>query len=88
MWGLLTGHVFLDVLKMQVDNNPVFVYIPTLGGLMFVLYTSKWMSLSLGGGKISHLINKNLACFGRNSFYIFAAHHPFIRFMDSVFSVD
>lgn len=91
IWGLLTGHVCLDTLKMQIDNNPLFVYFPAFGGSMLVLYASKGMSLfQLRGkiekkSKISQLTNSIFAYLGRNSFYVFAVHHPFICFLNSIF---
>lgn len=40
LWGLSQGHTVLDTLKLQVDSNPLFVYLPAVGGSLVVLTLS------------------------------------------------
>lgn len=85
LYGLWQGHTALDTLKMQIDSNPLFVYIPAIGGSLMVLGTSLYLEkvkpqIAILGGVIS-----GISYLGRNSFYVFAVHHPFILFMNSLF---
>lgn len=83
-WGLWHGHIVLDTLKIQIDTNPIFVYVPAIGGSCLVLglslFCEKLMSINIYGRAIRYL-----SYLGRNSFYIFAVHYPFILFMNSLY---
>lgn len=84
--GLGQGHLVPDTLQMQIDSNPLFVYLPAIGGSMLVLAVSlagsKVMLRNVNGG--GNWLSRCFSYLGRNSFYIFAAHFPFILFMNSL----
>lgn len=85
LYGLLQGHISLDTLKMHIDPDPLYVYIPAIGGSLIILSVLKYVDSikqQIGGVKQSCNV---LSYLGRNSFYIFAAHHPFILFVNSIF---
>lgn len=84
--GLINGHTCLDTLKMQIDKNPFWVYIPAYGGIMLIVYLSQSIFSYISKFKgICKVINKILCHLGKNSFYIFAIHHPIILFLNSLF---
>lgn len=79
IYGIRTGHICLDILKMQVDANPLYAYFPAIGGTILVIFISKYISLQKNSIIVS--LRKLFIYLGCNSFYIFAVHHPVILFI-------
>lgn len=83
--GLKNGHIYLNTLIMQVDKNPLYVYIPAYGGIMLTCYLSKYICQKFSSSSIGNFIKNSFNYLGKNSFYIFAIHHPIILFLNSLF---
>lgn len=85
LYGLWNGHTVLDTLKLQVDSNPFFVYIPAIGGTLLVVGLSLSLDKMITLNKYSGGLIGSISYLGRNSFYVFAVHHPFILFINSLY---
>lgn len=75
----LRMHLHLDIVRKEVDANPLFVYIPLLSGFMLVFYTAKIC--------VKFKINRVFSFLGRNSYTIMLLHWPIINVIKSTESL-
>lgn len=80
LWGLWMGHVHLDIYALQVDTNPLFVYLPAIGGSLSALWVARLFESGIGDR-----LRTSLAYLGRNTLYIFACHNAYIGFMCTIY---
>lgn len=82
LWRLWQGHDALDTVNYQVDANPLFVYLPAIGGSLLALWVSR---LFVFENILGDRLRRCLAYLGRNSLYIFACHLPILAVMCGIY---
>lgn len=80
LWGLWQGRECLDTVKMHADTNPLFVYLPAIGGSLSALWVARLFESGIGDR-----LRTSLAYLGRNTLYIFACHNAYIGFMCTIY---